>query len=237
MCLHTNTSLPFNWVQIRTIDCNRMKVEYPQGTPHTKRVKVNRFRGHGWAKRGTKKSRREARQKAQQQRFYVVAVGWRPGIFDDWSSANSQVKGYLGAVHQSFETLKEAYSFMRTYWVYPPSVHTPFPPCPDTPLPPDKYVYPPAPSDEETDSGDEHAPLPTKTRRRVRWTGWTPPPTKTRYMADPPATFYAVVRGLNPGIYCDWATASIQVIRVNGARFKKFDNLPEARVFMRLHGA
>ena len=215
-----------------------MQVE--QGTD--KYVSGKKFRGHAWSKKGTKKSRRAARQIARQQRFYAVAVGWRPGIFRDWESANKQVMEYGGAVHQSFATLQEAYAFMAAHMHYPPGVCTPFPPCPNTPLPPDEYVYHPAhSSDEETDDSDAPTAPPIQTPRRFRGHAWSKKGTKKSRSAarqkthgQPPKApgFYAVAKGIKCGIYRDWATASLQVVGVSGARFKRFDTLSQALMFL-----
>ena len=221
-----------------------MKVEYPQGTCASGTRKQSRkFRGHGWANVGTKQSRREARRAAQCKRFYAVAVGWRPGIYADWRSANAQVKTYEKSVHQSFASLQEARKFMRAYRLFPPGVHTPFPPGPDTPLPPDEWVYPPAPSDDSTDSDECHADdataTPLKARRPFRGHGWAKKGTKQsrREARARKKRYYAVAKGINPGIYQDWATASQQVIGVSRCWFKSFPTLVQAQSFMSLHTA
>ena len=118
-----------------------------------------KFKGHGWSKKGSKKTRRMAREKARKPRYYAVAVGWRPGIYRVWSNAAKQVSGYENNVYQSFGTLDEAQEFMRMHRHFPPSVRTPFPPAPDTPVPPQEYVYPA--TDELSASEDEPTPDPT----------------------------------------------------------------------------
>ena len=134
----------------------RFKTMATVGSNQTNRKK---FKGHGWSQKGTKASRREARELARKPRFYAVAKGYRPGIYRVWSNAAKQVVGYKGNVHKSFGTLREAYKFMRRWREYPPGIKTPFPPAPDTPLPPQEYVYPPPPSDSDTtddESSDFH---------------------------------------------------------------------------------
>ena len=119
--------------------------------PKTSR-RSRKFKGHGWSKKGSKASRKKARELARKPRFYAVARGWRPGIFVVWSNAAKQVNGYSGNVHKSFSTLIEAREFMRQHREFPPSIHTPFPPAPDTPLPPDEYVYEEYSSSESDDT-------------------------------------------------------------------------------------
>lgn len=117
-----------------------------------KRQRRRKFTGHGWSKKGSKESRRRARELARKPRFYAVAVGWRPGVYREWCNAAAQVNGYEHNVHKSFSTLREAHEFMRLYRQFPPSVHTPFPPAPDTPLPPEEYVYPSYSDNDSTET-------------------------------------------------------------------------------------
>ena len=42
------------------------------------------------------------------RKFYAVKVGKLPGIYQTWSQAEEQVKGFPGAEYKSFLTLEEA---------------------------------------------------------------------------------------------------------------------------------
>jgi ribonuclease HI len=44
----------------------------------------------------------------KKQKYYVVWKGTRPGIYDNWEEAKSQIFGFLGAQYKSFETIPEA---------------------------------------------------------------------------------------------------------------------------------
>ena len=46
--------------------------------------------------------------------FYAVRVGLVPGIYDKWSDAEVNVKGYRGAVYAGFATRSEAEEYMKT---------------------------------------------------------------------------------------------------------------------------
>ncbi|SDP14318.1 ribonuclease HI [Desulforhopalus singaporensis] len=46
------------------------------------------------------------------KKYYAVAVGRKNGIYDDWSSAEKQVKGYPGAKYKSFATRQQAESWL-----------------------------------------------------------------------------------------------------------------------------
>lgn len=44
----------------------------------------------------------------KKQKFYVVWEGATPGIYDNWTDCQLQIKGYDGAKFKSFETIEEA---------------------------------------------------------------------------------------------------------------------------------
>lgn len=46
------------------------------------------------------------------KKFYAVAAGRKTGIFTDWPSAESQVKGFAGAKYKSFPSRAEAESWL-----------------------------------------------------------------------------------------------------------------------------
>lgn len=52
----------------------------------------------------------------RKKKFYAVAKGRKPGIYETWFGANgarAQVDGFAGAVFKGFETLKEAREFLE----------------------------------------------------------------------------------------------------------------------------
>ncbi|WEW61795.1 ribonuclease H family protein [Emydomyces testavorans] len=52
------------------------------------------------------------RRRATEPKFYAVKDGFKPGIYHSWNECLSQVKGFKGAVFQSFPTLAEANAFL-----------------------------------------------------------------------------------------------------------------------------
>lgn len=46
------------------------------------------------------------------KKYYAVRNGKKPGIYETWDEAKSQVIGYKNAIYKSFKTLDEAKSFM-----------------------------------------------------------------------------------------------------------------------------
>ena len=45
--------------------------------------------------------------------YYGVKVGKEPGVYTDWASCEAQVKGFKGAIYQSFTTEAEANAFVN----------------------------------------------------------------------------------------------------------------------------
>ena len=96
-------------------------------------------RGYGWSQHGTKASRRQKRLLQRSSKFYAVAVGRRPGIYDNWDAAYKQVQRYSDALHKSFKTLEEVFIYMYENRLIPPDTRTFFPWFRDTPHPPEVY--------------------------------------------------------------------------------------------------
>jgi len=46
------------------------------------------------------------------KKFYAIAVGRKPGIYEDWPSAQAQVLGHPGAIFKGFSTRIEAKSWL-----------------------------------------------------------------------------------------------------------------------------
>jgi len=44
----------------------------------------------------------------KKQKYYVVWVGAKPGIYTTWDNCNAQIRGYPGARYKSFKTKEEA---------------------------------------------------------------------------------------------------------------------------------
>lgn len=47
------------------------------------------------------------------KKFYAIAKGRKPGIYDNWPMAEAQVKGFRGAVYKGFFTRQEAETFLK----------------------------------------------------------------------------------------------------------------------------
>lgn len=57
---------------------------------------------------------------APRNKFYAIAVGVNPGIYDSWPKAHAQVKGFPGAKYKGFTTREEA-----AQWLENPPRHSP----------------------------------------------------------------------------------------------------------------
>lgn len=47
------------------------------------------------------------------KKYYAVAVGSQPGIYDNWPSAQAQVKGYAGAIYKGFASRDAAEIWLK----------------------------------------------------------------------------------------------------------------------------
>ena len=47
------------------------------------------------------------------KKFYAIAVGRKPGIYDNWPQAQAQVLGFAGAVYKGFATRQEAVDWLK----------------------------------------------------------------------------------------------------------------------------
>ncbi len=47
------------------------------------------------------------------KKYYAIATGRRPGIYDNWPAAQAQVTGYPGAKYKGFPTRAEAEAWMK----------------------------------------------------------------------------------------------------------------------------
>jgi len=56
---------------------------------------------------------------AKKTKFYVVWQGNEPGIYDDWTKCQQQIKGYPGAKYKAFKNIEEAQeAFSGNYFDY-----------------------------------------------------------------------------------------------------------------------
>lgn len=51
--------------------------------------------------------------KAQEKKYYGVAVGKVPGVYEQWSEAEAQIQGVKGPKYKKFPTRAEAEEFVR----------------------------------------------------------------------------------------------------------------------------
>ncbi len=47
------------------------------------------------------------------KKFYAVAKGRKPGVYDNWHEAKSQIDGFAGAVYKGFPSRKEAEEWIK----------------------------------------------------------------------------------------------------------------------------
>jgi ribonuclease HI len=52
--------------------------------------------------------------KGTEERFYGVAVGHNPGVYETWTAASEQIKNVKGPKYKKFDTKEEAEEFVRS---------------------------------------------------------------------------------------------------------------------------
>lgn len=52
--------------------------------------------------------------KGTEERFYGVAVGHNPGVYETWTAASEQIKNVKGPKYKKFDTREEAEEFVRS---------------------------------------------------------------------------------------------------------------------------
>ena len=48
-------------------------------------------------------------------KYYAIIKGHNPGIYTDWDTTNENVKGFAGAIYESFKTMEEAQEYIDNY--------------------------------------------------------------------------------------------------------------------------
>ena len=48
-------------------------------------------------------------------KYYAIIKGHNPGIYTDWATTNENVKGFAGAIYESFKTMEEAQEYIDKY--------------------------------------------------------------------------------------------------------------------------
>jgi uracil-DNA glycosylase len=48
-------------------------------------------------------------------KYYAIIKGHNPGIYTDWATTNENVKGFAGAIYESFKTMEEAQEYLNEF--------------------------------------------------------------------------------------------------------------------------
>ena len=48
-------------------------------------------------------------------KYYAIIKGHNPGIYTDWTTTNENIKGFAGAIYESFKTMEEAQEYIDNY--------------------------------------------------------------------------------------------------------------------------
>ncbi|KAL6736920.1 hypothetical protein Aduo_007220 [Ancylostoma duodenale] len=190
-------------------------------------------------------------------KFYAVAHGFERGIYENWDDAKKQIDDFPQAVYKKFSTREEAeeyfnarqpkkiesafpepnlekyYAVARGYAVgvftnyedvkkhiedYPQPLHKKFDKLDDAIAYFNKFFHgnQAKESEQEKEKPNEEA-----TKKKA----------SKEDKQDKPTTYYAVARGHTTGVFTSWDECKKQTTGFKGAKFKKFDNEEEAKMF------
>ncbi|RCN49300.1 ribonuclease HI [Ancylostoma caninum] len=190
-------------------------------------------------------------------KFYAVAHGFERGIYENWDDAKKQIDDFPQAVYKKFSTREEAeeyfnarqpkkiesafpepnlekyYAVARGYAVgvftnyedvkkhiedYPQPLHKKFDKLDDAIAYFNKFFHGNQAKESEQ---EKEKPSEEATKKK----------SSKEDKQDKPTTYYAVARGHTTGVFTSWDECKKQTTGFKGAKFKKFDNEEEAKMF------
>ncbi|KIH67397.1 SNF7 family protein [Ancylostoma duodenale] len=193
-------------------------------------------------------------------KFYAVAHGFERGIYENWDDAKKQIDDFPQAVYKKFSTREEAeeyfnarqpkkiesafpepnlekyYAVARGYAVgvftnyedvkkhiedYPQPLHKKFDKLDDAIAYFNKFFHGNQASEFKESEQEKEKPNEEATKKKA----------SKEDKQDKPTTYYAVARGHTTGVFTSWDECKKQTTGFKGAKFKKFDNEEEAKMF------
>ncbi|KAK6734815.1 hypothetical protein RB195_018168 [Necator americanus] len=190
-------------------------------------------------------------------KFYAVAHGFERGIYENWDDAKKQIDDFPQAVYKKFSTREEAeeyfnarqpkkvelafpepnlekyYAVARGYSVgvftnyedvkkyiedYPQPLYKKFDNLDDAVAYFNKFFHGNEKKDPEQEKQEKAPQNEESSNKKI------PKEDKT-------VTYYAVARGHTTGVFLSWEECKKQTAGFKGAKFKKFDNEEEAKMF------
>ncbi|VDO50516.1 unnamed protein product [Haemonchus placei] len=185
-------------------------------------------------------------------KFYAVAHGFQRGIYEKWDDAKKQIDDFPQAVYKKFSTRDEAeeyfnarqpkkieltfpepnrekyYAVARGYAVgvftdyedvkksiedYPQPLHKKFDNLDEAVSYFNKFFR----GTEKGENGEQEKVKPTEEAIKKK--------------EEKGVTYYAVAKGHTTGVFTSWDECKKQTTGFKGAKFKKFDNEEEAKMF------
>jgi ribonuclease HI len=187
------------------------------------------------------------------KRFYAVAIGRAPGVYDTPAEADAQVLHYSGALHQRFKNFKSADAFVRSRGAGGAGVSVGGSSIGGRSLGGGRSIGGRSVGGGRSVSGRSVSGRSVSGRsvsgRSVRGRSVGGRSVGGRSIGSRSSGrgrkrgrratsggYYAVAIGHHPGVYDTWAEAAEQVLRYSGALFKKFSTFESADEFVRSRG-
>ncbi|TKR68123.1 hypothetical protein L596_024152 [Steinernema carpocapsae] len=144
---------------------------------------------------------------AAADKFYAVARGKVVGVFTDYEKVKSHIADYPQPLHKKFGTADEA----RAYY--------------------EKFANGKEDKKEVKEAKETKEPAAEAKESEKAETENKKASSEPRGQKEEVAVFYAVAKGHKTGVFLTWAECKEQTEGFKGAKFKKFDNEEDAKLF------
>ncbi|KHN87293.1 Ribonuclease H [Toxocara canis] len=169
-------------------------------------------------------------------KFYAVAHGRKPGVYEDWNEAQKQIKDYHQPVYKKFATKEEAEEFFKIA-DYPQPMYKKFEDLAEAKAYFEKYTTGDNHTEDEK-TGKGIVEMGSTEKERGKEKSHKKEDSKNEDKDNSrdkdnskEKVYYAVARGHKPGVYATWAECQEQTKDFKGAKFKKFTDEEEAKMF------
>ncbi|VDK47799.1 unnamed protein product [Anisakis simplex] len=165
------------------------------------------------------------------KKFYAVARGKVIGVFTDYEEVKKHIADYPQPMYKKFEDLTEAKAYFKKYTSGEDHAE-------DTNVHKEKDEASSTNKDDKKSEGkdkkqdDSHHRAKDNTKEKEKTSHDSAEKNDSKDKADSKEkVYYAVARGHKPGVYATWAECQEQTKDFKGAKFKKFTNEEDAKLF------
>ncbi|KHJ93797.1 hypothetical protein OESDEN_06288 [Oesophagostomum dentatum] len=155
------------------------------------------------------------------EKYYAVARGYTVGVFTNYEDVKKYIENYPQPLYKKFETLDDAVAYFNKFY----------------------HGNEKKSSEKAKDANEKQNEKSSKSKADEKESKAKPEEGKSDAKAndeaskkktsseDKPTSYYAVARGHTTGVFTSWEECKKQTTGFKGAKFKKFDNEEEAKMF------